>query len=185
MRREESTKAATANIEAALYSSGRPMPIEEIIRASCTGSRQRTVAILESIMKKTRAAFYAIEVIKQPDGTYVLQLKPEYSGVIRHYASKPILPKATLKTLSYIAYAQPVSSKQLVEVRGNGVYGHLKELRQLNFIQYESVGRTKIFTTTEKFQKYFGISGEADTLKDLLFKHVRKSNVKAGAPAAS
>lgn len=178
----DSTKVATANIEAALYSSGRPMRIEEIIRASGTGSRQRTLAILESIMKKAHAAFYAIEVIKQPDETYVLQLKPEYSGVIRHYASKPILPNATLKTLSYIAFAQPISSKNLVEVRGNGVYGHLKELRQLDFVQYESIGRTKIFTTTSKFQKYFGIIGGSDMLKSRLFKHVKKSNVKDSVP---
>ncbi len=185
MNRVDSTKVATANIEAALYSSGRPMRIEEIIRASSTGSRQRTLAILDSIMKKTRAAFYAIEVIKQPDETYVLQLKPEYSSVIRNYASKPILANATLKTLSYIAYAQPISSKQLVEVRGNGVYGHLKELRQLDFVQYESVGRTKIFTTTTKFQKYFGISGGQDMLKSRLFKHARTPNKKADTPAAS
>lgn len=179
MAKVDSTKAATANIEAALYSSGRPMRVEEIIKASGTASRQRTLAILESIMKKTRVAFHAIEVIKQPDGTYVLQLKPEYSGVIRHYASKPILPNATLKTLSYIAYSQPVSSKQLVEVRGSGVYGHLKELRQLDFIQYESIGRTKIFTTTAKFQKYFGISGGTDVLKDRLFKHTKKSSTSS------
>ena len=179
MAKQDSTKIATAQVEAALYASGRPMRIEEIIRASGTGSRQRTVAILESIMKKTRVAFYAIEVIMQPDKTYVLQLKPEYSGTIRQYASKPILPNATLKTLSYIAYAQPISSKLLVEVRGSGVYTHLKELRQLDFIQHEAIGRTKIFTTTAKFQKYFGIPEGSDPLKSILFKRARKSNAQA------
>ena len=184
MARVKSTAEATGNIEAALYSSGRPLRIEEIIRASGTESRQRTLAILESVMKKARTAFSAIEVVIQPDGTYVMQLKPEYSSAIRRYASKPILPNATLKTLSYIAYSQPISSKELVEVRGNGVYAHLKELRQLDFVQYESVGRTKIFTTTAKFQKYFGIDGGADSLKERLFAHMRRPRTKASAPAA-
>ena len=49
----------------------------------------------------------------------------------------PVLPNATLKTLSYIAYMQPISSKQLVETRGSGVYAHLKELRQLDYISHE------------------------------------------------
>ena len=103
------------------------------------------------------------------------QLKPEYSATIRRYASKPILHKATLKTLSYIAYLQPISSKQLIETRGTGVYSHLKELRQLDYIQHENVGRMKIYNTTIKFKKYFGIEGDTDSLKQKLFKRVRKS----------
>ena len=78
------------------------------------------------------------------------------------------------KTLSYIVYTQPVSSKQLVEVRGSGVYAHLKELRQLDFVEYQNVGRTKIYSTTEKFQKYFVIQGDIDIVKQKLFKRKRK-----------
>ena len=87
-----------------------------------------------------------------------------------------MLPRATQKTLSYIAYEQPISSKQLVEVRGTGVYSHLKELTQLDFIEHQTVGRYKIFTTTEKFKKYFGIQGDDDTLRQKLFKKVRTRN---------
>ena len=73
-------------------------------------------------MKKTKTAFKALEIVILPDGTYVMQLKPEYSSTVKRYASKPVLPNATLKTLSYIAYMQPIASKQLVETRGSGVY---------------------------------------------------------------
>ena len=166
---------ATARIEAALYSAGRPLRIEEIIRASGTESRTKTTELLNSIMKKTKSNFKAIEVVVLPDGSYVFQLKPEYSSTIKKYASKPILPNATLKTLSYIAYMQPISSKQLVETRGSGVYAHLKELSQLDFINHQNVGRLKIYNTTEKFQKYFGIQGDVEDLKQRLFSKVRKT----------
>ncbi|WP_420544908.1 SMC-Scp complex subunit ScpB [Nitrosopumilus sp.] len=166
---------ATARIEAALYSAGRPLRVEDLIRASGTESRTKTMQLLENIIKKTKTAFKAIEIIKLPDGTYVFQLKPEYSSTVKRYASKPILPNATLKTLSYIAYMQPISSKQLVETRGSGVYAHLKELRQLDFINHQNVGRLKIYTTTEKFQKYFGIQGDVEDLKQRLFSKVRKT----------
>jgi len=166
---------ATARIEAALYSSGRPLRIENIVRASGTESRAKTLELLESIMKKTKTAFKALEIVKLPDESYVMQLKPEYSSTIKRYASKPVLPNATLKTLSYIAYMQPISSKQLVETRGSGVYSHLKELRQLDYISHQNVGRMKIYTTTDKFQKYFGIQGDAEDLKQRLFSKVRKT----------
>ncbi|HXV66789.1 MAG TPA: SMC-Scp complex subunit ScpB [Nitrosopumilaceae archaeon] len=166
---------ATARIEAALYSAGRPLSIEDLIKASGTESRTKTLNLLNLIMKKAKTAFKAIEIVTLPDDSYVFQLKPEYSSTIRRYASKPILPNATLKTLSYIAYMQPISSKQLVETRGSGVYLHLKELRQLDYIESQNVGRLKIYSTTPKFQKYFGIQGDTDALKQKLFKRVRKS----------
>jgi len=175
MVKNENNDEATAKIESALYSAGRPLSVEDLIRASGTESRPKTLALLDSIMKKTKNAFKSIEIIILPDGNYVFQLKPEYSSSVRRYASKPILSKATQKTLSYIAFEQPVSSKQLVEIRGSGVYVHLKELRQLNFIENQNIGRMKIYSTTEKFQKYFGISGDTNILKQRLFKKIRKS----------
>ena len=175
MVKNENNDEATAKIESALYSAGRPLSVEDLIRASGTESRPKTLALLDSIMKKTKNAFKSIEIIILPDGNYVFQLKPEYSSSVRRYASKPILSKATQKTLSYIAFEQPVSSKQLVEIRGSGVYVHLKELRQLNFIENQNIGRMKIYSTTEKFQKYFGISGDINILKQRLFKKIRKS----------
>ena len=164
-----------ARLESALYSAGRPLTIEELIKASGTESRQKTLTTLESIIKKIKNVFRAIEVVTLPDGSYVFQLKPEYSSSVRKYASKPLLSRATQKTLSYIALEQPISSKQLLEVRGSGIYGHLKELRQLNFIEHQSIGRLRIYSTTEKFQKYFGIEGDVDILKQKLFKRVKKN----------
>ena len=171
----ENAKESTARIEAALYSAGRPLRIEDIIRASGTESKIKTLELLNGIIKKTKNAFVALEIAILPDGSYVMQLKPEYSSTVKRYASKPVLPNATLKTLSYIAYAQPIASKQLVETRGSGVYAHLKELRQLDYITHQNVGRLKIYTTTEKFQKYFGIQGDVEDLKSRLFSKVRKT----------
>ncbi|MGB9002406.1 MAG: SMC-Scp complex subunit ScpB [Nitrosotalea sp.] len=167
---------AIARLEAALYSAGRPLTIEELIKASGTESRTKTLSLMTGIVKKTKSAFRALEIASLPDGSYVFQLKPEYNTVIRKYASKPLLPTATLKTLSYVAYMQPISSKRLVEVRGSGVYLHLKLLEQLAYIEHQNVGRLKIYNTTEKFQKYFGIQGDKDLLKQKLFTKVRSSN---------
>ena len=164
-------------LEAALYSAGRPLSIEELIKASGSQSRAKTLTSLSTIMKKTKSAHEALEIVILPDGSYVFQLKPEFIDVTRKFASKPLLPKATLKTLSYIASMQPISSKDLLAVRGSGVYSHLQELRQLDFIVHQSVGRLKIYSTSPKFQKYFGIEGDVNSLKEKLFKKIRKKNL--------
>ena len=165
---------ATARVEAALYAAGRPLGMDELVRASGTASKIKTAEILDGIARRTRRAFTALEVARLPDGSHVLQLKPEYAMTVRKFAARPLLPRATLKTLSYIAYMQPVSSKQLVETRGSGVYAHIKELSRMEFITYQDAGRHKIYTTTEKFGKYFGTPGDAEDIKKHLFAKLKK-----------
>jgi len=147
-----------ARIEAALYSAGRPLSVEELIRASGTNSKEKTLRVVNDLAKKIKDAFKAIEIAQLEDGTYVFQLRPEYTPLVRRFAQHPLIPSAALKTLSYIAYEQPVTSKRLVQIRGSQVYSHVKILEQLQFVEHENLGRLKVYRTTPKFQNYFGIA---------------------------
>jgi segregation and condensation protein B len=147
-----------ARIEAALYSAGRPLSVDELIRASGTNSKEKTLRIVNDLVKRTNATFSAIEIAQLQDGTYVFQLRPEYMPLVRKFAQNPLIPSAALKTLSYIAYEQPVTSKRLVQIRGSQVYSHVKMLEQLQFVEHENLGRLKVYRTTAKFQNYFGIT---------------------------
>jgi segregation and condensation protein B len=147
-----------ARIEAALYSAGRPLSLDDLIRASGTDSKEKTRRVIIDLAKKAKATFRAIEIAQLEDGRYVFQLRPEYTPLVRKFAQHPLLPSAALKTLSYIAYEQPVTSKRLVQIRGSQVYSHIKVLEQLQFVEHENLGRLKVYRTTPKFQSYFGIT---------------------------
>jgi segregation and condensation protein B len=157
----------SARIEAALYSAGRPLTVDELVKASGTNSRDKSLKIISDLIKKTKTVFKALEIAQLEDGTFVFQVKPQYAPIIRKFANRPMISGGALKTLSYITYEQPIPSKRLVQIRGSQVYSHLKELERLGFIQYEKVGRLKIFKTSKKFQDYFGIE-DVDTLKGKL-----------------
>jgi segregation and condensation protein B len=147
-----------ARIEAALYSAGRPLSLDELIRASGTNSKEKTHRVVDDLAKKANSTFRAIEIARLEDGTYVFQLRPQYTPLVRKFAQHPLLPPGALKTLSYVAYEQPVTSKRLVQIRGSQVYSHIKLLEQLQFIEHENLGRLKVYRTTSKFQNYFGIT---------------------------
>jgi segregation and condensation protein B len=147
-----------ARIEAALYSAGRPLSLDELIRASGTNSKEKTHRVVNDLAKKANSTFRAIEIAQLEDGKYVLQLRPEYTPLVRKFAQHPLLPSGALKTLSYVAYEQPVTSKRLVQIRGSQVYSHIKVLEQLQFVEHENLGRLKVYRTTPKFQNYFGIT---------------------------
>lgn len=148
----------TARIEAALYCAGRPLSLDDLIRASGTNSKEKTNRLVKDLANKIKATFKAIEIAQLEDGTYVFQLKPQYTPLVRKFAQHPLLPSAALKSLSYIAYEQPVTSKRLVQIRGSQVYSHIKVLEQMQFVAHENLGRLKVYRTTPKFQSYFGIT---------------------------
>ena len=47
---------ATARLESALYSAGRPLSIENLIRASGTESRVKTLNLLTKLIQKTKVS---------------------------------------------------------------------------------------------------------------------------------
>ena len=172
------TDEIIARIEASLYSAGRPLTIDEIVKASGTESRVRVKRLLNELINKTKVAFKALEISNLEDGTYVFHLKPSYAPIIKKFSNKPQISNSVMKTLSYVAYEQPVTSKRLVEIRDTKVYNHLKELQDLEFISHNNSGRVKVYNTTSKFKNYFGISDIAMLKKSLLLnpREVAKKN---------
>ena len=58
----EDENESVARLESALYSAGRPLSIEELIRASGTESRIKTLNLVEKLIHKAKTAFKAIEI---------------------------------------------------------------------------------------------------------------------------
>jgi segregation and condensation protein B len=107
----------------------------------------------------------ALEILELEDERFVLQLKTEYSPRVQKLAIRPLLSKGPLKTLSYIAYRQPVLQSQVTDVRGHHAYGHLGQLADMGLISRERVGRTKLLRTTGFFADFFGLSHDLRTMK--------------------
>jgi segregation and condensation protein B len=146
-----------ARIEVALYCSGKPLSVDELVKASGITSREKTIQVITDLMNVINSQLKALEIARLEDGTFVLQVKPIYLSIVRKFSHQPILSQASLKTLSYIAYEQPVTSTRLVRIRGSQVYSHLKELHSHGFVRHDALGRLKVYKTTEKFISYFGI----------------------------
>jgi segregation and condensation protein B len=97
-----------------------------------------------------------------------MQLKTQYTQVARKFATRPLLSRAALRTLSFIAYFQPISAGELVLRRSSAAYQHLKELEEVGFVVSERQGRSRVYRTTGRFSEYFGLSGEVALMKKQL-----------------
>jgi len=157
-----------ARIEAALYSSGRALDAEQLSKAAGISSKKRAMDEAKAIQSRMKSVLSAIEVVEYPGQRFAMQLKAEYTHVARKFATKPLLSKAALRTLSFIAYFQPISSADLAMRRGSQAYDHVKDLEEVGFLAWERKGRSKLFRTTTEFSEYFGLSVDAQTLKHQL-----------------
>ena len=162
---EEELRNDLALLEAALYVAGRPLDLKTLGSVIGTRSKGKTRRLAKMLMGKYRHQETALEVLELEDGRFVLQLKMEYTPKVQRLAIRPLLSKGPLKTLSYIAYRQPVLQPQVIDVRGSHAYGHLRQLEDMGLITREKAGRTRLLRTTGFFADYFGLSHEARTMK--------------------
>jgi segregation and condensation protein B len=158
-------KDVLAKVEAALYASGRPLTVEEIMHVAGTASERKATAIAREIAKTVNGTMQAVEVVEYVGPKFAMQLKAQYTPTARKFATRPLLSRAALRTLSFIAFFQPISSAELVLRRSSTVYSHLKELEEVGFVVSERKGRSKAYKTTGRFAEYFGLSTDIPTMK--------------------
>jgi segregation and condensation protein B len=163
--REPTPKEVLAKVEAALYASGRPLTVEEIMHVVGTTSERKATAVAREVAKGVNSAMQAVEVVEYSGPRFAMQLKAQYTQTARRFATRPLLSRAALRTLSFIAFFQPISSAELVLRRSSTVYQHLKELEEVGFVTSERQGRSKAYRTTPRFAEYFGLSTETTTMK--------------------
>ncbi len=140
--------------EAALFASGVPLSILEVARILNT-SQERAREVIVQLKEEYAQRNSALEILEL-EGKYVLQLKAEYSELVSQLAPKEI-STPVLRTLSVIAYRQPITQSKVVQIRGNKAYEHIKELAERGLIASEKYGRTKLLKTTQGFAEYFGL----------------------------
>ena len=163
--KEASPKEVLAKVEAALYASGRPLTVDEISRVAGTASERKATAIAREVARSVNSNLQAVEVVEYSGPKFAMQLKAQFTQTARKFATRPLLSRAALRTLSYIAFFQPISSSELAGRRGSTVYQHLKELEDVGFIVAERRGRGRAYHTTTRFAEYFGLSTEIPILK--------------------
>ena len=95
----------------------------------------------------------------------MLQVKADFTPLVKRLVNRPLLSSGPLKTLSYIAYRQPISQKRVIEVRGQHAYGHVKLLKEMGLIAAERSGRSMALKTTEYFADYFGLLHDPSLMK--------------------
>ena len=148
-------------LEAALFASGEPLEIMQL-QSLVKGKHVRE--LLDRLIDEYKQRGSALE-IKEIEGRFVMQVMPEYAEKVRSLAPKE-LRSPVLRTLSMIAYHQPLTVAELVDRRGAAAYDHVRELEEWGFISTTPQGRTRLLATTQRFAEYFNLdSADPEAIK--------------------
>jgi segregation and condensation protein B len=162
---EEKARHNLALVEAALYVAGRPLDLNELCSVLGSRSKKKAKKFVNILIQEYLARNTALEILELKDERYVLQLKANFTPLVKKLVNRPLLSSGPLKTLSYIAYRQPISQKRVIDVRGQHAYGHIKLLKDMGLIAAERSGRSMSLRTTDYFADYFGLTQNTTTMK--------------------
>ncbi len=152
-------------LEAILYLKARPLTLSELARLTAQAESDVFNALLDLLAVYSHRPS-ALEIVETTQG-YALQLKPEYERLV-HELAPAQLGVGALRTLAVIALKGPISQRNLVELRGSGVYDQVRELVDKDFItkHKEEDSRSYRLRVTEKFYQYFAIEDVQSLLQE-------------------
>ncbi|HEU4642657.1 MAG TPA: SMC-Scp complex subunit ScpB [Gemmatimonadaceae bacterium] len=150
-------------LEAALFASGRPIPIDELAALDPEASRAALAMALDEIRERYDTEGHGVELVELAGGWQILT-RPEYTETIERaqLAARPQrLSAAALETLAIIAYRQPIGRADIEEIRGVSVGGMLKTLLERGLIDVvgraDGLGRPLLYGTTPLFLEQFAL----------------------------
>jgi segregation and condensation protein B len=119
---------------------------------------------LELLKSKYHSEEFSFEIVELAEGFHFLT-KPAYHhsiGIFLKQNSQKKLSRSALETLSIIAYKQPVSKTELEKIRGVNCDYSIQKLLEKELITIsgrdEGPGRPLLYSTSDKFLNYFGLT---------------------------
>lgn len=184
---QENVKAV---IEALLFSSERPLMLEQIKSALDDFETSDIRKFLEELKNEYEAANRGLRIIEVAGGFQMIT-----AAVFGHFLKKMYkqrrverLSKPGLETLAIVAYKQPVTKAEIESLRGVNIDGVIMSLTEKELIRIcgrkKSPGRPFVFGTTRKFLEHFGLKSLDELPKIEDFSKLQASEAAAG-PAAT
>ncbi len=163
-----------AILEAIVYVTDEPLSAQQLAAAL-----ERPLDLVKRLLDELVAEWAKPEhglAIREIAGGYKMSTKPEHHEAVRAFVRKltpPLkLSLPALETLAVIAYKQPVTAPEIMDIRGVQGAGVLKTLLDRKLIAESGrknvVGKPILYKTTKEFLVQFGLKdvNELPTLKE-------------------
>jgi len=164
--KKSNMKRLKSRLEAILFLSEKPRTAESLAQ-QCSTDTDLIIQALTNLVQDYEDRDGGI-VIDCTHG-YCMQIADEFEDL-----TDDILPielrTAVLRTLSTIALKEPIMQSDLMQIRGGGIYEHVKELVDLGLVKKTKDGNSHVIHTTKFFSENFKLSQNGLELQTVLKK---------------
>ncbi len=155
-------------IESLLLVSSEPLPLSSLKGILHEFTEEDIQSALKELQSRYSAAGKGIQ-ISQASGGYFFSTNPGYDEYVKRLLrdeKKSRLSRASLETLSIVAYHQPITQAEISAIRGVDASSSLRTLLHTKLIKIvgrkKSPGNPLIYRTTKRFLIYFGLESLDD-----------------------
>ena len=162
-------------IEVLIHSSPKPVSSKDIIYALKNIKVTNLPKIIDEINKEYKKLNKGYRIEKIGGGYQLLSISDYHPYIerLQQETKKPRFSKASIETLSIIAYKQPLTRAEVEHIRGVDSSGVIKNLLEKGLVSIkgrdEGLGRALLYITTPIFLELFGLDslGDLPTLEEL------------------
>ncbi|MCA9477558.1 MAG: SMC-Scp complex subunit ScpB [Simkania sp.] len=147
-------------VEALLFASGKGLAVEDIADY-CEEKPSPVKKVLTELHQEFQERKGSL-VVEEHNGKWKMTVRGQYTEYIKKIVSETELPAPLLKTLAVVAYKSPVLQADIIHMRGQSAYDHIKHLVKQKFITKDEEGRSYILRITDKFFNYFDVEGDQE-----------------------
>jgi len=151
-----------AAVEALVFVSDEPLSVK-IIAEILEEDREIVRSVLENLAEEFNSRAGGLQ-LREVAGGWQISTRPEFHEEIRRFLkTRPNakLSLAALETLAVIAYKQPVTVPEILQIRGVQSGSAIKTLLDRRLIvakgRKETVGRPMMYGTSKEFLLQFGL----------------------------
>jgi segregation and condensation protein B len=150
-------------IEAILFVAEEPLPIKQLSKILGDVAEEDVRAAVDELVAEYDARQSGLE-FREIAGGWRVSTRPQHHEFLRKYLkSRPSarLSLPALETLAVVAYKQPITAPEILEIRGVTSSSAIKTLLEKRLIvtkgRKETVGRPMMYGTSKEFLIQFGL----------------------------
>jgi len=145
-------------VEAIMFALGKDVAVSEVARLSGL-AEGKVKEILNSLKEEYDKGENSMKLVDKGD-FWKFTIKDKYLPLVSNLITETELDKSTMETLAVIAWKYPILQSDVIKIRHNKAYDHMRRLKEMGFLSKEKSGRTFKIHLTEKFFNYFDLPSQ-------------------------
>ncbi len=160
-----------------MFSIGKKVVIEELSRLTNITNIDDLKSILFQLQENYEKKDSSLMLVEDGN-SWKLTVREKFMPMVQNIVTETELSKTVMETLAVIAWKYPILQSDVIKIRTNKAYDHLKILEESTFISRTKFGRTNKIKLTDKFFTYFDLPHDRQKAQEkfqgLIPERVRK-----------